>query len=117
VIIRNRRLIIDRDLAPELERAVVDAGIKRDRTPNNDARPPDFDSTVKLRERLDEMERQSAERDSVPPTPMVDLTEREAIEIADVVMRKAPLLTAFNALSPEKLQAFVRAAIRGVRKP
>jgi hypothetical protein len=79
-------------------------------------RPPDLESTIKLRAFIDAEKAKSKERGSVPPSPLVELTEQEAIEIAAAVMRKAGLFCAFSGVTPEKLHAFTRMAIKGARK-
>lgn len=80
-------------------------------------RPPAnlAEATEALRQRNDELERQSAARGSVPPPELVELTEAEAVRIAAAVMRKVELFCTFSGVSPAALHAFARAAVRGVR--
>jgi hypothetical protein len=80
-------------------------------------RPPAnlAEATERLKERNDELERQSVARGSVPPPELVDLTEAEAVRIAAAVMKKVELFCTFSGVSPEGLLAFTRAAVRGAR--
>ncbi len=78
---------------------------------------PDLDSTVKLRERLNDHAKSMAERgDSLPPPPILraePLTPERCREIGNILQRH--MLPAAFGISPAELAAFVSAAKKGLK--